>query len=350
MAIKKKSQSHGERQGDREDSPDVQDDGATSGITVQTSNIGNASMNSETPLIKMASSASGTELSLGEVSQNTQLQVPAVAYYPGGYAGQSPPGSPAGMDDKPVATTRTGKYGSRKLANTKKRWQFRAPISTVTSSILASRPKRKRMDTDDAFTANSQASDSVLSKDAVAQVISAQNSGSDLDRELGHNDGKGNEGVLRRVYDTWALTSLGVANIGPVAGQSSCMMSVNQADPSPVGAFFGVHTAKEYGGYGMLSIGWPLSGLCMCIFSAVLAEISSSYPVAGAMCVSGSLFLGCNPTDEAYRYTWTFRLCRLSPTLRPLARFLSWLCGSFLLCGHILAQVRGSSRVRGYKA
>lgn len=49
------------------------------------------------------------------------------------------------------------------------------------------------------------------------------------------------------------------------------------------GAFFGVHTAKEYGGYGMLSIGWPLSGLCMCIFSAVLAEMSSSYPVAGAM-------------------------------------------------------------------
>lgn len=49
------------------------------------------------------------------------------------------------------------------------------------------------------------------------------------------------------------------------------------------GAFFGVHTAKEYGGYSMLAIGWPLSGLCMCLFSAVLAELSSSYPVAGAM-------------------------------------------------------------------
>lgn len=36
---------------------------------------------------------------------------------------------------------------------------------------------------------------------------------------LSYGNGKGNEGVLRRVYDLWALTSLGLANIGPLQGK-----------------------------------------------------------------------------------------------------------------------------------
>lgn len=128
-----------------------------------------------------------------------------------------------------------------------------------------------------------------------------------VDAEIGINDVRGTNGILKRVHDSWSLIGLTLANIGPVAGQLPPQRSrlleelltensdikpsqANQYDddiqtdiPDLLGAFFGVHTAKEYGGYSMLAIGWPLSGLCMCLFSAVLAELSSSYPVAGAM-------------------------------------------------------------------
>lgn len=255
-----------------------------SAITAQSSHVGDASIaDSTTPLVKMASS----ELSLASSSapsNKAHLQVPAVVYHsPASQGVARGPASPAGFDDKPIVAT-----GFRNIADaprSNKRRLFKAPISTVTSSVLASRPRRKRTDTDDAFTANSQTTGSVSSKTAVTEPGSPGSAGTEVDRQLGHNDGKGNEGVLRRVYDTWALTSLGVANIGPVAGQYSwhALMRDLCRYLLSAGAFFGVHTAKEYGGYGMLSIGWPLSGLFMCIFSAVLAEISSSYPVAGAM-------------------------------------------------------------------
>lgn len=198
-------------------------DGSASGLTAQTSHIGDASIaDSETPLVKIGSSATGTELlqegdSLNSnshsnsSSSNGQLQIPAAAYHRGPPLQES--------DDKGVATSLP--IGVAPASKSKKRRIFKTPISTVTSSILANRPRRKRTDTDDALTTTtSQAAESIDGKLVGAEILTPPSSSSDIDRQLGHNDGKGNEGVLRRVYDTWALTSLGVANIGPVAGQS----------------------------------------------------------------------------------------------------------------------------------
>lgn len=38
-------------------------------------------------------------------------------------------------------------------------------------------------------------------------------------------------------------------------------------------------------------------------------------------------------------FTWTFRLCRSCRPLDGLARYISWIVGSFLLCSHILIQI-----------
>ena len=38
-------------------------------------------------------------------------------------------------------------------------------------------------------------------------------------------------------------------------------------------------------------------------------------------------------------FTWVFRLCRSSKRFDSLARYASWVTGSFLLCSHILTQV-----------
>ncbi len=66
---------------------------------------------------------------------------------------------------------------------------------------------------------------------------------------------------------------------------------------------------------------WPISGLFLCALAAVLAEMASTWPVAGA------------------NFTWVFRLCRSSRRLDPFARYFSWVIGSFLLCYHILLQI-----------
>ena len=227
MAIKRKPVQPAQGLQAEQEVPDY--NGTTaSGITAQSSHVGDASIaDSETPLVKMASSASGN------TTGQLQVQVPEVAYRPDdGHPATSGPSqsdtkSPHSSDDKPVAMAMAG-GASNKKASKKRRIFRKNPISTVTSSILATRPRRKRADTDDSpfGAAGSQISDSVVidgsgSKSVVAEVVSAHNSGSELDRELGHNDGKGTEGILQRVYDTWALTSLGVANIGPVAGQAT---------------------------------------------------------------------------------------------------------------------------------
>lgn len=75
----------------------------------------------------------------------------------------------------------------------------------------------------------------------------------------------------------------------------------------------------------MYAIAWPLSGLFMCAIAAILGEMVSTWPVAGAM------------------FTWVFRLSRSIKALDPWARYLSWMTGSFLLCSHILLQVNSSS-------
>lgn len=72
----------------------------------------------------------------------------------------------------------------------------------------------------------------------------------------------------------------------------------------------------------MYAIAWPISGLFMLCLAAVLGEMASTWPVAGAM------------------FTWVFRLCRSRKWLDPWARYASWVVGSLLLCSHILLQVR----------
>lgn len=71
----------------------------------------------------------------------------------------------------------------------------------------------------------------------------------------------------------------------------------------------------------MLSIGWPITAIFMVTLSAAMAEFGSAYPYNGAM------------------FTWVWKLCRGSTIFKPWARFLSWVTGSFLLCGHILSQI-----------
>ncbi|BGP19556.1 hypothetical protein JCM10213_000156 [Rhodosporidiobolus nylandii] len=109
---------------------------------------------------------------------------------------------------------------------------------------------------------------------------------------------------MDRSYDFWASWGLSLCNIGALPGTT-----------------LGVLTALRTGGPGLYSIAWPISGLFMIGLAAVLGELASTYPVAGAS------------------FTWVFRLCRSKRSLDPWARFASWLTGSALLCSHILLQI-----------
>lgn len=108
---------------------------------------------------------------------------------------------------------------------------LREPISTITSTLPPGSINNKNTNKSAGGSAL-KASSSSSSGDTTA-VASGSGSGElvvvkqqqhidqhSLDQELGYNDGKGSEGVLRRVYDSWSLTSIAVANIGPVAGGS----------------------------------------------------------------------------------------------------------------------------------
>ncbi|GAA5899863.1 uncharacterized protein JCM6883_006013 [Sporobolomyces salmoneus] len=114
----------------------------------------------------------------------------------------------------------------------------------------------------------------------------------------------GFEEELQRDYDFWASFGISLCNIGGLPG-----------------TVLGVLTALQTGGGSMYAIAWPLSGLFMCAVAAILGEMVSTWPVAGAM------------------FTWVFRLSRSIKALDPWARYLSWMTGSFLLCSHILLQI-----------
>ncbi|GAA6056973.1 hypothetical protein JCM3770_001993 [Rhodotorula araucariae] len=109
---------------------------------------------------------------------------------------------------------------------------------------------------------------------------------------------------LARDYDFFASFGISLCNIGGLPG-----------------TVLGVLTALSAGGGSMYAIAWPLSGLFMMALAAVLGEMASTWPVAGAM------------------FTWVFRLCRSSKSLNPWARYASWIVGSLLLCSHILLQI-----------
>ncbi|SCZ97268.1 BZ3500_MvSof-1268-A1-R1_Chr4-2g07099 [Microbotryum saponariae] len=117
-------------------------------------------------------------------------------------------------------------------------------------------------------------------------------------RALGFNE------ELSRDFDFWASAGLTICNIGGFPG-----------------TVLAVLTAMRTGGSSMYVFAWPISGLFFMSLAAVLGEMASTWPVAGAM------------------FTWTFRLCRSSRRLDIWARYLSWIVGSFLLCSHILLQI-----------
>lgn len=116
---------------------------------------------------------------------------------------------------------------------------------------------------------------------------------------------------LKRDYDFLSSLGVGLANVGFVPG-----------------TYLGVLTASEIGGSSMYCIGWPILGIFVCTLVAILAEMASTYPVAGAM------------------FTWSYRLCRSSPILNKYARYISWLVGSMLLAAHLLTQVCTSKFVK----
>lgn len=93
----------------------------------------------------------------------------------------------------------------------RRRLLFRQPIATVTSSLARSKPPQTNDSPPSVYTPGSGGE---TPKDNLFKASSGAS-----DHELGYNDGKGTEGILRRVYDTWSLTSLGVANIGPISGE-----------------------------------------------------------------------------------------------------------------------------------
>ncbi|KAL8292658.1 hypothetical protein RQP46_001270 [Phenoliferia psychrophenolica] len=98
----------------------------------------------------------------------------------------------------------------------------------------------------------------------------------------------GFEEELSRDFDFWASWGVAVCNIGFLPG-----------------TFLGVLTALDTGG-GAISF------------------------VAGAM------------------FTWVFRLCRSSRRFDSLARYASWVTGSFLLCSHVLTQIVLAYQLSGF--
>lgn len=71
---------------------------------------------------------------------------------------------------------------------------------------------------------------------------------------------------LFRDWDFWASFSLSCANIGLVPG-----------------SIWGLYSAISFGGPVIMLWGYFLSMIFMCCLNAVLAEMSSAYPVTGAM-------------------------------------------------------------------
>lgn len=127
----------------------------------------------------------------------------------------------------------------------------------------------------------------------------------------------GYEEVLKRDYDAFSLFCLVVANLGVSTFPPILQLELTHSLSGFLqGGLYGALGAQSLGGGSMLTIAWPLTAIAFSAMSAILAELASAYPHAGAM------------------MTWTFRLCREIPALRPYARFATWFVGSFLLCAH----------------
>ncbi|KAG0139992.1 hypothetical protein CROQUDRAFT_53912 [Cronartium quercuum f. sp. fusiforme G11] len=114
---------------------------------------------------------------------------------------------------------------------------------------------------------------------------------------------------LFRDWDFWSSLSLSCLNIGTIPG-----------------SVFGMMTAMRWGGPSVLVWGYLLGMAVMLCLSAVIAELASAFPAAGAM------------------LTWTFKLARANTVLRNWARFISWLIGTLLFFAHVVIQVALTSQ------
>ena len=135
----------------------------------------------------------------------------------------------AKKDAQPQATVDVRSIHS----HTKKRkrlWRkFTNPVATVASNFTISRQQGKdtinnvrpplgHLDSLPAASDSSQSTNSLQKADA--KVPDGNATGGVVEHTLSYGDGKGKEGVLRRVYDAWDLTAVGVANIGPLQGKA----------------------------------------------------------------------------------------------------------------------------------
>ena len=104
----------------------------------------------------------------------------------------------------------------------------------------------------------------------------------------------GFEEELTRDFDFWASWGIGVCNIGFLHGEWEGAFSQEGADEvwGDAGTVLGLMTAIGSGGGSMYTFAWPLSGIFMCGIAAILGEMASTYPVAGALSCRSALGLG----------------------------------------------------------
>lgn len=114
-------------------------------------------------------------------------------------------------------TTITSSVGRKRNANTTAEAATTGGITTTTSSaaglLAVGKPPGRSESYQDDVTGHS-----------LSQFTSKASSGSPphspaIDAELGINDVRGTNGLLKRVHDSWSLIGLTIANIGPVAGR-----------------------------------------------------------------------------------------------------------------------------------
>lgn len=204
-----------------------------------TSNVSGvpSTANSRIPLVGHASR--GETTTAVTAAAQSYLQASSIKVSPLSTPGElegSTPGSGSPIHPLPTPSSRDDQesvkdviYGDPEGRYTRKKaGKLRDPISTITSSLLGfGKISRQGKQNEPLNGSSSGSSSATLTGSTGIKPVSSKGShsgDSSLDQELGHKAGTGNEGVLRRVYDTWALTSIATANIGPIAGEGPCWL------------------------------------------------------------------------------------------------------------------------------
>ncbi|OAV93254.1 hypothetical protein PTTG_08541 [Puccinia triticina 1-1 BBBD Race 1] len=110
---------------------------------------------------------------------------------------------------------------------------------------------------------------------------------------------------LHRSWDFWSLFSF-----------SYCNASVLQ------GAIGAVAASYSLSGPILITVGMLICVMLLACLNMALGEMSSAFPVAGAM------------------FSWTFKLARANPHLRDWARIMSWVVGFLLFMSHLIMQLQ----------